>query len=176
MPFGHSTTSAFFVGSQFHKEEIMAYTSNPVRSQEDSLKGKAQEMADTAKQLGDKYQDAASGLADKAKDVASTVVEKTKETASAFGQKAQDATHAVGRGMETLAGSVRQNLPQGGAIGTAASSVASGLQTGGQYLEKEGLPGIGQDVLNLIRRNPLPALFVGIGLGFILARATTTRS
>jgi len=95
---------------------------------------------------------------------------------TSFAQKAQDATDAVGRGMESLAGNIRQNLPQSGPVGAAAASVANGLETGGQYLEKEGLQGIGQDVLNLIRRNPLPAVLVGIGLGFILARATTTRS
>jgi len=30
------------------------------------------------------------------------------------------------------------------------------------------------DVTDLIRRNPIPALFVGIGLGFLLARLTTS--
>jgi uncharacterized membrane-anchored protein YhcB (DUF1043 family) len=28
------------------------------------------------------------------------------------------------------------------------------------------------DLTNLIRRNPIPALFVGIGIGFLLARVT----
>ena len=35
---------------------------------------------------------------------------------------------------------------------------------------------IANDVTNLIKRNPIPALFVGIGVGFLLARACTPRS
>jgi hypothetical protein len=49
------------------------------------------------------------------------------------------------------------------------------LETGGQYLEQEGLKGIAEDVTNVIRRNPLATLLIGVGLGFILARATTRR-
>jgi len=154
----------------------MTNTTNPMTANEECLRKTAQEMADKAKQIGDRAKDTAAHVVDTAKDVASNVLDKTKETASAFGQKAQDATHAVGRGMEALAGTVRQNLPHNGAAGAAASSVASGLESGGQYLEKEGLQGIGEDVLNLIRRNPLPALIVGIGLGYILARATSAKS
>jgi hypothetical protein len=32
-----------------------------------------------------------------------------------------------------------------------------------------------EDVTNLIRRNPIPALLIGIGAGFLLARAMTPR-
>ena len=33
-----------------------------------------------------------------------------------------------------------------------------------------------EDLTDLIRRNPIPALLVGVGLGFLLARATTRNS
>jgi hypothetical protein len=32
---------------------------------------------------------------------------------------------------------------------------------------------MGEDLTNLIRRNPLPAVLVGIGIGYLLARATS---
>jgi hypothetical protein len=35
---------------------------------------------------------------------------------------------------------------------------------------------MGQDLTNLVRRNPLPAVLLGIGFGFLLARAITPRS
>jgi hypothetical protein len=54
--------------------------------------------------------------------------------------------------------------------------VAGALESSGRYLEEQGLSGIGEDLTNLIRRNPLPAILLGIGLGFLLARATTSRS
>jgi hypothetical protein len=56
-------------------------------------------------------------------------------------------------------------------LGSASSSLARTLEQGGEYLEHEGLSGISKDLTNVIRRNPIPALCIGIGLGFILARA-----
>jgi hypothetical protein len=120
----------------------------------------------------DKARDAAANVADKAKEVAGNVADHAKDAASTVGQKAEDATHAVGSGMQSVAGTMREKLPQGGVIGAATSKVASGLENTGRYLQTEGLSGMGQDVTNLIRRNPVPAVLIGIGLGFILARAT----
>jgi hypothetical protein len=40
-------------------------------------------------------------------------------------------------------------------------------------LEEQGLSGIAEDVTEVVRRNPIPALFIAAGIGFLLARATT---
>jgi hypothetical protein len=74
--------------------------------------------------------------------------------------------------MKSLAGTIREKAPHGGFVGQASSTVAETLERGGRYLEEQGLSGIGDDLTNLIRRNPIPALLVGIGVGFLLARAT----
>jgi hypothetical protein len=165
----------------------MATMSTPTNQREEVVQNKPQDMGDKVKQFGEKAKDAAAGVVDKTKDlagnvadrarnVAGNVADKTRETASALGHKAEDATRAVGQGMEALADSVRHNLPQGGAIGSAATSVASGLENSGRYIEQQGLQGIGEDLLNLARRNPISALFLGVGLGYILARVTSPRS
>jgi hypothetical protein len=73
---------------------------------------------------------------------------------------------------QTNVSDVKNKAPSSGYLGSAAQSVASGLESGGRYLENQGLSGMGEDLTNLIRRNPIPALFVGIGLGFLLARLT----
>ena len=46
----------------------------------------------------------------------------------------------------------------------------------GRYLQEEGLKGIAEDVTNLIRRNPIPALLAGVGVGFLIGRITTRGS
>jgi hypothetical protein len=122
--------------------------------------------------LTDKAMEMASTAASKAKDMASSAVSTAGEVASAVGQKAEDATCAVGGGIKSLAGTIREKGPHGGFTGQATSTVADALETTGSYLEEQGLSGIGEDLTNLIRRNPIPALLVGIGLGFLLARAT----
>jgi hypothetical protein len=119
-----------------------------------------------------KAQDTASTLMDKAKQAAGTVADKAKDVASAVGDRAESATHAVGSGMQSLAGTIRDRAPQSGIIGGAASGVAGALDRGGRYLEEQGLGGMGEDLTNMIRRNPIPALLIGVGLGFLLARMT----
>jgi len=113
-----------------------------------------------------------SGIVDKAKQAASTVADKARDVASAVGQRAEGATEAVGSGMQSLAGTIRDKAPQGGLLGGAASGVASALDSSGRYLEEQGLSGMAEDVTNLIRRNPIPAMLIGVGLGFLLARMT----
>jgi hypothetical protein len=60
-------------------------------------------------------------------------------------------------------------------VGSATSTLASGLESGGQYLQQQGIKGVADDLTQLIRRNPIPALLLGVGLGFVVARATMRR-
>ena len=145
----------------------MATSTSTTRPQEDFNKAK-----ETAADMAERARDMAAGAADRAKDVAVNVAGRAREAASTLGHKTEDATHAVGSGMQALGGTVRDKLPQSGVVGAAASSLASGLECSGQYLKEEGLSGIAEDVTNLIRRNPVPAMLVGLALGFIIARAT----
>jgi hypothetical protein len=119
-----------------------------------------------------KAQETAGNVLDKAKQVASNVAEKARDVASAVGEKAESATQAVGSGMQSLAGTIRDKGPQGGFLGGATSGVAGALDSSGRYLEEEGLSGMAEDLTNLIRRNPIPAVLIGVGLGFLLARLT----
>jgi len=151
----------------------MATSSSPMKSpQESEGAGFIDKAKDSAGSAVDKAKDAGAGAADRAKDVASGFASKAKDTAGDLSKRAEDATHAVGSGMQSLAGTLRDNLPKEGMLGTASSSVAKSLEASGKYLEKEGLAGIAEDMTDMIRRNPIPALLVGIGLGFLLARAT----
>jgi ElaB/YqjD/DUF883 family membrane-anchored ribosome-binding protein len=110
-------------------------------------------------------------LTDKAKDVASSAAQTARDVAHTAGQKAESAVEKVGSGMESLAGTIREHAPDSGMLGTASEKVARGLERGGRYLQEEGLSGMGEDLTNLIRRNPIPALLIGLGLGFLLGRA-----
>jgi hypothetical protein len=121
----------------------------------------------------DKAKEIASSAVDTAKDAASSVTHTMGEAGAAVGDKANEATSAVGGGMKSLAGTIRQHTPHEGMLGTASASVADSLESGGRYLQEEGLRGMAEDVTNLIRRNPIPALFIGIGIGFLLAKVTT---
>jgi uncharacterized membrane-anchored protein YhcB (DUF1043 family) len=161
-------------------KELQIMATTPI-NREGDWKTKTQEgasaLADKAKQTADtatdKAKDFAHNVADKAKDAAGTVAEKAKDAAATLGHKAEDATQAVGSGIESLGGRLRDKLPEKGVLGAAGSSVASGLESSGKYIREEGLSGMADDVTNMIRRNPLPAVLVGVALGFMIARLTT---
>jgi hypothetical protein len=120
----------------------------------------------------DKAKDTAQSLAEKASDMASNVGHKVGEAATAVGHGADRAVQSAGSGMQSFADTVRDRGPQSGMLGGATSAVADTLDSAGEYLESHGLSGIAEDITNLVRRNPIPALLIGIGVGFLLARAT----
>jgi hypothetical protein len=91
--------------------------------------------------------------------------------ASNAGRKVDEATSALGETVKSMAGSLRERSPNEGMLGTASGAVADTLDSAGRYLQEEGLIGMAEDVTELIRRNPIPAMFVGIGIGFLLAKA-----
>jgi hypothetical protein len=137
------------------------------------LKNKA---LDAGQAAADKAQDFASTAAHKVQDAASNVAQRASDLASNVGQRADDAVSSMATGMKSLAGTIREHTPNSGMVGTASSTVADKLEGGSRYLQEHGFSGIGQDITNMIRRNPLPALFIGIGIGFLLAQATRSRS
>jgi hypothetical protein len=124
-----------------------------------------------------KVEQAGAACLDKAKDMASSVMEQASSMAhavgdagAAVGEKANDATAAVGSRMNSVAGTIRETMPREGVLGTASSSVAGSLESGGRYLQEKNIGGMAEDITNLIRRNPVPALLVGVGIGFVLAK------
>lgn len=137
-------------------------------------KEQAQEHVDRAKestgQATDKVREATSHAGQAASAAASAAGQAAGNAAAALGQKAEEASAAVGKGMENLGEKVRQKGPESGFLGTATETVASALHRGGQYLEEKKLSGMADDFTEMIRRNPIPAMLVGIGLGFLLAR------
>jgi hypothetical protein len=138
---------------------------------------------DTVAAGAEKAAEAATSFAEKAKDVAVSAAEKAKDTAvnvanavgSTLSEKADAVTSAVGDGMKSMAETIREKAPQDGIIGTATSTVAKTLEAGGDYLDHQGIGGMCKDLAALVRKHPVPALFLGIGFGFLLARATTAR-
>lgn len=136
---------------------------------------KNKNMSQGAQDTIDRAKEAAASMGDRAKEAAAAVQERAEHAASYVGQKAEDATSAVGGGLKSLSETIREKTPSSGMMGSASSAVADSLERTGRYLEEEGLGGMAEDLTDLIRRNPIPSLLVGVGIGFMLARAMTPR-
>jgi len=115
----------------------------------------------------------ASQVKDKAQEVASSVADKARDMGTSAVKSADSAAATVGGKMHSLADTVKQHGPNKGMMGTASTAVADTLDQAGRYLEQQGLSGAAEDMTNLIRKHPVPAVLIGLGLGFLLARVTS---
>jgi hypothetical protein len=95
---------------------------------------------------------------------------KAQELASTASKRVDEATAALGERVRSAGSTLRERGPHDGMLGTATSSVADSLEHTGRYIQEEGLVGMAEDVTELIRRNPIPAMLVGIGIGYMLAK------
>jgi hypothetical protein len=101
----------------------------------------------------------------------SSAVDKAQLMASTAGEKVEETTAALGEKVQSVADTLRQKGPHHGMLGNASGAVADTLDSAGLYLQEEGLTGMAQDVANVIRRHPIPAVLAGVGIGFLLAKA-----
>jgi hypothetical protein len=132
--------------------------------------GAAEQVRQAAGEIGDKAKDFGAAATEKARDVASSAADTARHAVDTAKEQAEQGTAALGSGMRNLASTLREKAPHEGMMGTAASSLADTLERGGHYLEEEGINGLFDDVGTLVRRNPLPAVLIGVGLGFLMAQ------
>lgn len=130
----------------------------------------------TWEETKDKAKNVAENVTDKAKSVAGDVADKAKQAAGFVQDKADQGASYAGERLESLGHTVRDRGPQSGMLGQASSAVASTLEQTGEYLHEKGVSGMAGDLTNLIKRNPIPSILIGVGLGFVLARLTSNRS
>jgi len=147
---------------------------NPTTSTKDYGHSAVEKTKEAAAHVGEKAREAASAVGDKAREAASAVGDLVSSTASNIGtnvsKTAERMTTATGTSVRHLGDTIKEKGPQEGVLGGATRAVAGSLQEGGKYLEQEGFSGMMEDVTELIRRNPVPAILVGVGIGFLIGR------
>jgi len=144
----------------------------------DKAKEGAGHAADAARegvgQAADRARDAASHAGQAVQSAAAaagqTVQNAASSAAHTIGHKAEQATSAVGSGMQSLADTVRDRAPDSGMLGSAAGYAADTLENTGRYIEDRNLTGMMDDLTGMIKRNPMPAVLIGLGIGFLLGR------
>lgn len=86
------------------------------------------------------------------------------------------ALSSLGERMTGLAGSIRDRAPSDGSISNAANSVADGFESSGKYLTEHGVREMAGDVTDLVRKHPVRSLWIGVGIGALLAMALSRKS
>jgi hypothetical protein len=128
------------------------------------------DVKNRVEEITHRSEEAASSMIGKAKDAADDAYRKAAEAVTTVGERAESAASAAGSKMSALAGTIRETMPREGVVGSTSESVAGALESGGRYLQEQGFSGMLDDMSGIIRRNPLPAILVGISIGFLLAR------
>ena len=104
------------------------------------------------------------GVCERGTETASSVLGKASEMVSSAGETAREAMSSAVRKAEDMASAV------GNRVTGAASTVADTLESGREYVTQRGVTGMGEDLTNFVRRNPLPSVLFSFCLGFFIAR------
>lgn len=121
-------------------------------------------------QAANKVCDAANSVGEMASQAGCAVGTMASQAVSEVGRKADDLVASAGIGIQGLGDRISKTTPHNGMLGTASQAVAKTVKDGGEYLEGAKLSGITEDVAHLIRRNPIPAVLIAVGLGWFAAR------
>jgi ElaB/YqjD/DUF883 family membrane-anchored ribosome-binding protein len=132
------------------------------------IRGQQEHQADDPLE---KAKEAGTQALDKAKEAVASVGEMATQAVSAVGTKVDNLTASAGTELKDLGDTISTKVPHDGVLGHASQALAETFYAGGQYIEDAKLSGMTKDVAELIRRNPMPAFLVGIGIGFMIGRA-----
>ena len=113
--------------------------------------------------------------------IVETVVSGLKEKANLVGHEASEKGRElidetlkdVGGKMSEAGASLEHNAPE--ALSKPLGAVADKLQDGGKYLSHHNVADIADDIVALVRKYPVMSVSVGVGLGFLLGAATSSR-
>jgi len=145
------------------------YTGTGTEREFDRTVDKAQ---DTVENMRDKAQDTAENMRDKAENVVSDAKDKAQQVGTQVADQADAATTTVGAKMTDVAQTIREKAPMSGPVADAAGTAADTLQRAGTYLQEQDLGDMRADLEGIIRRHPIEALLIGLGIGYLLARST----
>jgi hypothetical protein len=138
--------------------------------QEKENQGTLEQARQKVGEMGEKAHEMGHTAADRLRDAAASAADTARAATQTAREQAEAGTAALGSGLRNLADTLRQNVPQEGMLGSAAAGLADSLERGGHYIEQEGMGGMIEDLGTVIRRNPLPAVLVGVGLGFLVGQ------
>jgi ElaB/YqjD/DUF883 family membrane-anchored ribosome-binding protein len=122
--------------------------------------------------------DMASATGDQISGVASQAKDKVSGVGRAAADKIDDNRDNVAGGLETAASTLHEkaeSLPGGEKVSGLAHSAADKLSTTATYVRQHDVSSMMTDAQEMVKKNPGPALLLSAVLGFLVARAFSSR-
>jgi hypothetical protein len=96
-----------------------------------------------------------------------------------YGEQTAGVAGTVTRAAQGVASTVTETAGTAAAkaqemAGAAATAVTDTVARAGTYVQEKGVQALPGDFVELIRRYPVPALLIGLGIGFVLGRSLGT--
>lgn len=145
--------------------------SQAVNQAKDAASSVGQMASHAATAAGQLAGQAASSVGHMAGQAAASVGHMASQAASTVGKTADNLTASAGSGIRSFGDTISKDTPHDGILGAASQSVANTIKESGKYIEDAKLSGMLEDVSDLIRRNPMPAILIGVGVGYLIGRA-----
>jgi len=120
-------------------------------------------------QAAGKAKEAAAFVGEMALHAGSAVGAIANQAAGDVSKRADDLTSNAGVSIQGLGNRISQNAPHSGVLGSASQAFAKSVKDGGEYIEGAKFSGMSEDLAQLVRRNPIPAVLIAIGLGWFAA-------
>lgn len=81
-----------------------------------------------------------------------------------------EATVSLGRHLRSLAGNLDQRQGSSGFKSIATFAASKSLEKAGRYLEVAGFEGVREDLTIQVKKNPIPFIVAGLGVGILVGR------
>ncbi|NGZ94546.1 MAG: hypothetical protein CV089_00170 [Nitrospira sp. WS110] len=128
---------------------------------------KTDSLEKTGEQLGRKAEDAVQRAGEKARQVSDDI----GDMAQRGGDKARHLAERVGDEIAGASDRIQDKLRETGkGVGEAVNTVSEKVRASAQYLEDSSVEDVVDDVTVLVKRYPIHAVLLGMGIGFLLGR------
>jgi len=111
------------------------------------------------------------------KEEATSALGKVGETVSKVAENVTKVAENVSQGAQQMASKAYESAQQAASraadsVSGGIKSVTHGVESAAEYVHDKGVSGMADDITGIIRRHPLPAVLVALGIGFMLASVT----
>ncbi len=128
---------------------------------------KTESLEKTGEQMGRKAEDAAQRAGEKARQVS----EDVGEMAQRGSDKARQVAERVGDEIAGASDRIQEKLRETGkGVGEVVNTVSEKVRSSAQYLEDSSVEDVIEDATVLVKRYPIHAVLLGVGIGFLLGR------